>query len=325
MSREPPPDDARRAKDVYARARRFTDDARHRADAASGYATSARARLDGAKRRGAEDGAVATAVAGLDDRAGEAWVTPAGAGRPGLGHRPVGVALLDADPDFRSGVPADALASARRVVVVPRLDLEPGRWRPSANPPWPEPVTGVVVVDGVMARHVALGNRVSTQFIGPGDIVDPWGAQDDMLPCEVRWEAYEPVVLAVLDGRFAVAARRWPSLLVVVQRKLCQRADRLAAQSAALQLPRVEERVLAVLWQLAERFGRVRPDGVVVPFQLSHRLIGQLVGARRPTVSLAVKDLAAAGLVMRDDDGSWFVSATSRAVLEPDAVLTSAG
>ena len=225
--------------------------------------------------------------------------------------RTPGVALLDADPDFGSGFPTDVLITARRMVVVPRLDLEVGPWSPGPPPAWPRPVTGVVLLEGVLARDVLLGSRVATEFLGPGDIVDPWHARDESLPCEIRWRVDEPVVLAGLDGRFAVAARRWPSLAVVVQERLCARADRLAAQAAALQLPRVEDRVLAILWQLAERFGRVRGENVVVPFKLSHALIGQLVGARRPTVSLALKELATEGLVVRGDDGSWVLAASS--------------
>jgi len=326
MSRPVPPDPTQRAQEIAPRARRFAADARQRADAARDSARDARARVkdlvDGPSMPlvGTPPAAASSRFGAPTGRRG-AWHRAGAAGRPvaAIEHRP-GVALLDADPDFRAGVPADALAAARRVVVVPRLDVAPGPWEPPRTTSWPDPVTGVVVLEGLVARDVELGSRVSTQFLGPGDIVDPWGAQDDMLPCRVRWEAHRDVVLGVLDGRFALAARRWPSLLAVVQRKLCERADRLAAQSAALQLPRVEERVLAVLWQLAERFGRVRPDGVVIPFNVSHRLIGQLAGARRPTVSLAVKELCAATLLTRGDDGSWFLANGSRGSLEPAAI-----
>jgi CRP-like cAMP-binding protein len=238
---------------------------------------------------------------------------------PGTAERPGGIALLDADLDFQSGVPDDGLDEARRIVVVPRVDVDPGAWEPPAQPAWPRPVTGVVIIEGILARDVRLGPRVATQILGPGDVCDPWGAQDENLPCDVRWRVYERVVLAGLDARFTIAARRWPSLGVVVQRKLCQRADRLAAQSAALQLPRVDDRVLAILWQLAERFGRVRTDHVVMPFRLSHQMIGQLVGARRPTVSLALKDLADAGIVRRGPGDSWLLASSSRERLAPDA------
>ena len=70
--------------------------------------------------------------------------------------------------------------------------------------------------------------------------------------------------------------------------RLSERAQRLAITQAISQLNRVDRRLLALFWHLAERWGRVASDGIAVPLVLSHRLIGELVGARRPTVSTAL-------------------------------------
>ena len=51
------------------------------------------------------------------------------------------------------------------------------------------------------------------------------------------------------------------------------------------------------------------PEGVHVPLTLSHRMLGQLVGARRPTVSAAVSTLADTGELTRRADGSWLLPA----------------
>jgi hypothetical protein len=50
------------------------------------------------------------------------------------------------------------------------------------------------------------------------------------------------------------------------------------------------------------------PDGVALPMTLSHRLLGQLVGARRPTVSTALGELAREGELERRDDGTWLLT-----------------
>jgi hypothetical protein len=42
-----------------------------------------------------------------------------------------------------------------------------------------------------------------------------------------------------------------------------------------------------------------------VPLALTHRILGQLVGARRPTVSTALGELAERGELVRRVDGSW--------------------
>ena len=43
-------------------------------------------------------------------------------------------------------------------------------------------------------------------------------------------------------------------------------------------------------------------------FPLSHRMLGQIVGARRPTVTAAVRLLIDAGDVVRRPDGSWLLT-----------------
>ncbi|MFL5795732.1 MAG: helix-turn-helix domain-containing protein, partial [Actinomycetota bacterium] len=68
---------------------------------------------------------------------------------------------------------------------------------------------------------------------------------------------------------------------------------------------RVDDRLLLMLWHLAERWGRVHPDGVVVPLPLNHQRLADLVGAHRPSVTTAMGELTRSGAVSRRDDGDW--------------------
>jgi hypothetical protein len=81
------------------------------------------------------------------------------------------------------------------------------------------------------------------------------------------------------------------------------------------QLTRVHDRVLVLLWHLAERFGRVTPDGVVVPLRLTHRMIARLVGARRPSVTTAIAALERTGTIERRGDGAIVLHDQPRAAL----------
>jgi hypothetical protein len=81
----------------------------------------------------------------------------------------------------------------------------------------------------------------------------------------------------------------------------------------------VDRRLLALFWHLAERWGRVVSDGVLVPLTLSHRLLGQLVGARRPTVSTALADLAREDQIQRRPDGTWLLKGEPVGVPAPVA------
>src|SRR5262249_2728326 len=76
-------------------------------------------------------------------------------------------------------------------------------------------------------------------------------------------------------------------------------------------------------WTLAERWGRVEPDGVVVDLPLTHTSLGFLVGARRPTISRGLKNLAEDGLLVHDR-GAWTLAADSRDQLVSDEVPSNA-
>jgi CRP-like cAMP-binding protein len=70
----------------------------------------------------------------------------------------------------------------------------------------------------------------------------------------------------------------------------------------------VDLRLLVLFWHLAERFGKVTPAGTVVPLSLSHADLAELIGAARPSVSTALKELSQQGFVQRNRaDRSWLL------------------
>ena len=100
--------------------------------------------------------------------------------------------------------------------------------------------------------------------------------------------------IALLDRRFAAQLAHFPEVNAAVFDRINERAMRLAVTQAISQLNRVDRGLLALFWHLAERWGRMTKDGVALPVTLSRRMLGQLIGARRPTVSTALGELAAA-------------------------------
>jgi hypothetical protein len=71
---------------------------------------------------------------------------------------------------------------------------------------------------------------------------------------------------------------------------------------------RVEDRLHRLLWHLADRRGHVRADGIVLRLPVTQEQLGRLVGARRPTVSLALRSLRERGLVRRGDADEWVLA-----------------
>ena len=171
------------------------------------------------------------------------------------------------------------------------------------------PHLGVLVLEGVIASDILLEDVVSTELLGPGDILRPWplDASERLLSDQARWMVLADCRVALLDQRVAAALTRYPEIYAVLLERMDTRARRFATTQAIAQLNRVDRRLLAMLWHLAERWGRVTPDGVLIPLDISHRLLAQLVGARRPTVSTALGELAREGTVQRRADGAWLL------------------
>ena len=168
---------------------------------------------------------------------------------------------------------------------------------------------GLLVLDGVIARELIVADHVSAELLGPGDLIRPWQAasKSELLPVDAEWSVLSPATLAVLDRRFAAEVSQYPEVTAALFDRLSERSLRLATTQAISQLTRVDRRLKALFWHLAERWGRVGGDGVVIPLALTHRILGQLVGARRPTVSTALSELAERDELVRRADGSWLL------------------
>jgi CRP/FNR family transcriptional regulator, cyclic AMP receptor protein len=212
------------------------------------------------------------------------------------------VRLPDVDPDLVAGLSESELAEARRHLRVPALRLAPGLWTP---PEALHRAMGAVIASGMVMRHGTSFARPDIQLFGAGDVVD--GRM--LAERDSTWHVLAPVDLAVLDDRFVMVARHWPALFTALARRLFdgQREHHTCAMICAM--PRVEERILGLLGHLARRWGRVTPTGITLSLPITHEVLGILIGARRPTVTLALKALAAEGRLTRLADGTWLLAA----------------
>ena len=212
------------------------------------------------------------------------------------------VHLLDADPDLAADLPASARPLARASLVAAVETLPAGACAPADDGEH----YGALILGGLLLRQMTVAGRPSGELLGAGDVLLPLGRdQVSFVARTMAWQALSPVRLAWLGSAVLAGAVRWPA----IGRTLAERAERRVARLLAMQslahLSRVEDRLLGVLWLLAERWGRVTAEGVVVAVPLTHRALGQLVGAQRPSVTSGLGALEEAGLLHRREDGDW--------------------
>ncbi len=212
--------------------------------------------------------------------------------------------LLLEDPDL-----ADAVAPERRAQAIEDLSstclrAPAGPWH---VPPPEQEALGLLVLEGVLLRHVEIDGRFGLELLGETDVLRPWqGADAPMLDLHDEWSVLTPARLAWLDARLTRQLSRYPEIANRLFERIMRRSRHLATNMAIVHQPRVDTRLHLLLWHLAGRWGRVRRDGVFLPLKLTHSLLADLVAARRPTVTSALSDLARRGLVRQADDG-WML------------------
>lgn len=223
------------------------------------------------------------------------------------------VRLLDADPELGARLDGEELEQARRYAMLPAVHLDEGRRTiqqlRDARGVRGE-VYGFMLTEGTITIDASFADRRAARVLAPNELILLEGWDNDTLPVQWGWTVLEPTTIAVLDERLEVIARRWPSLMTALVIRGADQTRHALLQQAISQLPRVEDRLLALMWSLADSRGIVRPEGVHVPLSLTHETLAQMIGARRPTVSLGLKALSEQGVLSADGDG-WLIARES--------------
>jgi CRP-like cAMP-binding protein len=211
--------------------------------------------------------------------------------------------LLDEDPELGETLAPERLDAARADVQARTLYLQselPTRW--------PDEVRGglgLLVIDGLLLRRVGLDGRFGAELLGRGDLLRPWQTEEEVssVPQSSSWRVLQRAQLAVLDLDFSRQIAPYPEIHGQLIARAIRRSRYMAVNMAIMHQPKVETRLQLLLWQLADRWGRVRPDGVLVPVKLTHLILSELIGARRPTVSAALGAIQRDGHISRESAG----------------------
>lgn len=225
-----------------------------------------------------------------------------------LDPRPDMVRVFGAEPGLLADLDGRTGEFLRQRVVVPKLWVEPGAWEPPAREAQMRGSLGLLVIDGLLVRTVELHGRRCPELVGAGDLLRPWDDIDASLGSVTSWTALDRASVAVLDDRFSAVAARWPSITAQLLTRSIRRSRSLAVNLAIVHVRHAYLRLHMLLWHLADRWGRVTPDGVHLPVRLTHEMLAELACMRRPTASSALNALARRGEIARRDDGTWLLT-----------------
>jgi hypothetical protein len=225
--------------------------------------------------------------------------------------------LLDLVPTLGSNLSPKHRAIAAQTLLVDTTRVEAGEWHPDRMPQGPGHL-GFLLVDGLMVREMVIARGHGVELLTSGDLLRP--SQEDAASfARARWQVLRPITLAELGPDLAASIARFPVLVEGLLERVMQRSRSLAAYATIESVRSLDDRLIALFWHLAERHGERRTDGVLVPLPLTHQILAELVGARRPSVTVALKRLDAAERVQRVPDGWLLESELPPELLDPDA------
>jgi hypothetical protein len=198
---------------------------------------------------------------------------------------------------------------------LPQICLEPGPW---TLPEEGDDELGYLVMSGMLLRRVMLAGGRSVELLGAGDLLLPWREERASFSTS-EWHVVDRTQLAVLDLRPGSPLSQSPTATGAIASRAIDRSRTLALQSAIMSIVGIEERLLALLWSFAERWGTMVADGARIEVNVPQSVLAEMVGTRRPTVSLALGSLRERGLVVAAETGCWILTGEPPRVVAPIA------
>jgi CRP-like cAMP-binding protein len=218
--------------------------------------------------------------------------------------------LLALEGDLGEALSANERAAAAQVLV-PISTARPGPWKPPSKVAADSSALGFLVIEGLLMRRVIIADTRCTELLGKGDVLRPWSmdsADMSSVPVEADWRVVGPTArFAVLDQHVTRQLGNWPQITAELFDRTIRRARWLSFQLAVCHTKQVRTRLLMILWHFADRWGRVTKAGVDVGLRLSHETLGEIVGARRPTVTTALGRLREEGKLKSVTGGRWIL------------------
>ena len=143
------------------------------------------------------------------------------------------VRILEEVSGLEHDLPETALPHARAAAIAPLIEVSPGVTSFVIEKTAVRGHFGLLLLEGLIARHVTFGEIGSTEFVGPGDLFNPWLRRNRLgETVEVCWEVLTSSRVAALDYEFASRIRAWPEITAALLSRSAERSDAQVLQAA---------------------------------------------------------------------------------------------
>ena len=214
--------------------------------------------------------------------------------------------VLRVDPELAADVPSQERSRAVEASRAPVRVLSVGAWQFEPVPG--SKSLGALILTGMVVLRMEFGGFRHLEVLGKGDVLNPWQLETDTrLQEQVTVQVMQTGCVAVLDGRFAEQMSPWPEVFAALMRRQIMRTRRMVLQACILSHSRVDERLELMLWRLAEQFGSMTREGMLVRLPFTHVQLAEMIAARRSTVTMAVSRLVAEKRLRRPGRNQWLL------------------
>lgn len=224
------------------------------------------------------------------------------------------VHVLDVDRGLELAVAPERRDRARAAGVARVVQLRRGTTLETAVGRDARGGFGLLILAGLAIRELAVDGQVAGDLVGAGDLVPTVRSDGLSWLCDgVECRALAPMRVAVLHRRWALRMAPHPEIASALAGRAVAQDARLATLMAITHQPKLDARLWLLLWHLADRFGRVRCDGVHLELPITHEDLSHLARARRPSVSNTLGELGRRALLRREGD-DWVLTGASDAL-----------
>lgn len=142
------------------------------------------------------------------------------------------------------------------------------------------------------------GKQSILGFIDPGEIFGELSLLDSNATRDGLAEAAEKsVVVAIPKNELLAIVQKYPSIVLGVTKLIGLRRQRVERRLRNLLFRSNRDRVIHLLLELSEKYGRRTETGVELQIRLSHQEMASVIGSTRETVTVVLGQLQGEGLL----------------------------